>query len=157
MFENPRRGRQARNFTTNVPKILDLKSSSEQIFSENWCWVPLIFAVWSYMFKNWCFWNKLLPEYCVYNLFLFNVFRLSKNPLIFFLVGYALGRSLRDLFEARFSRFFSVPWELMRGRLVASLLCVLLDNICFAEHWPDVTRMNLFISDMQLKFTLNLE
>ena len=33
MFENLRRGRQARNFTTNVPKILDLKSSSEQIFS----------------------------------------------------------------------------------------------------------------------------
>ena len=32
MFENPRRGRQARNFTTNVPKILDLKSFSEQIF-----------------------------------------------------------------------------------------------------------------------------
>ena len=33
MFENPRGGRQARNFTTNVPKILVLKSSSEQIFS----------------------------------------------------------------------------------------------------------------------------
>ena len=32
MFENPRRGRQARNFTTNVPKIRDLKSTSEQIF-----------------------------------------------------------------------------------------------------------------------------
>ena len=32
MTENPRRGRQARNFTTNVPKILGLKSSSEQIF-----------------------------------------------------------------------------------------------------------------------------
>ena len=31
MFENARRGRQARIFTTNVPKILDLKSSSEQI------------------------------------------------------------------------------------------------------------------------------
>ena len=28
MFENPRRGRQTRNFTTNVPKILDLKSAS---------------------------------------------------------------------------------------------------------------------------------
>ena len=41
MFENPRRGRQARNFTTNVPKILDLKSSSEQTFSENCLWVPL--------------------------------------------------------------------------------------------------------------------
>ena len=32
MFKNPRRGMQATNFTTNVPKILDLKSSSEQIF-----------------------------------------------------------------------------------------------------------------------------
>ena len=31
MFENPRRGREARNFTENDPKILDLKSSSEQI------------------------------------------------------------------------------------------------------------------------------
>ena len=45
MFENPtgRRGRQARNFTANVPKILqvDLKSSSEQIFSENLRWLPL--------------------------------------------------------------------------------------------------------------------
>ena len=42
MFENPRRGRQARNFTQNVPKILDLKSSSEQIFFENSRWVPLL-------------------------------------------------------------------------------------------------------------------
>ena len=31
MLENPRRGRQARNFTTNVLKILDLKLSSKQI------------------------------------------------------------------------------------------------------------------------------
>ena len=31
MFENPRRGRQARDFTENYPKILGLKSSSEQI------------------------------------------------------------------------------------------------------------------------------
>ena len=30
-FENPRRGRQARNFSEKDPKILDLKSSSEQI------------------------------------------------------------------------------------------------------------------------------
>ena len=43
MFENPGRGRQARNFTANIPKILDLKSSSEQIFSENCRWVPLFF------------------------------------------------------------------------------------------------------------------
>ena len=32
MFKNPRRGRQARNSTKNIPKVLDLKSSSEQIF-----------------------------------------------------------------------------------------------------------------------------
>ena len=32
MFENPRRGRQAKHFTKNVPRILGLKSSSEQIF-----------------------------------------------------------------------------------------------------------------------------
>ena len=42
MFENPRRGRQTRNFTANAPKILDLKSSSEQIFFENCRWVPLL-------------------------------------------------------------------------------------------------------------------
>ena len=48
MFENPRRGRQARNFTTNVPKILDLKSSSEQIFSENCRWVPLVLFIMLY-------------------------------------------------------------------------------------------------------------
>ena len=35
MFENPRRGRQARNYTTNVPKTVNLKSSSEQIFSDD--------------------------------------------------------------------------------------------------------------------------
>ena len=35
MFENPGRGRQSRNFTTNVSKILDLKLSSEQISPEN--------------------------------------------------------------------------------------------------------------------------
>ena len=34
MFENPRRGEQARNFATDVPKILDLNSSSEQIYYE---------------------------------------------------------------------------------------------------------------------------
>ena len=45
MFENPRRGRQARNFTTNALKILDLKSSPEQIFLENWRWVPLITGI----------------------------------------------------------------------------------------------------------------
>ena len=31
MFENPRGGGQERNFSTNVPKTLDLKSSSEQL------------------------------------------------------------------------------------------------------------------------------
>ena len=31
MFQNPKRRKSARNFTTNAPKILDLKSYSEQI------------------------------------------------------------------------------------------------------------------------------
>ena len=67
MFKNPRRGRQAKNFTTNVPKILDLKSSSEQIFSENWRWVLLVvhthrakcpaerlaLRVWFFFFQPW--------------------------------------------------------------------------------------------------------
>ena len=44
MFENPRRGRQARNFTTNFPKILDLKSSSEQIFFRKLSLGALTFA-----------------------------------------------------------------------------------------------------------------
>ena len=30
-FENPRTGKQVINFTTTVPKILDLKPSSEQL------------------------------------------------------------------------------------------------------------------------------
>ena len=32
---------QARNLTTDVSKLLDLKSSSEQIFSKSCRWVPL--------------------------------------------------------------------------------------------------------------------
>ena len=57
MFENPRRGRQARNFTTNVSKILDLKSSSEQVFSENLGWVPL---------SNWLISDHQMMEFKVF-------------------------------------------------------------------------------------------
>ena len=39
--KNRRRGRQARNLTTNAPKILDIKLTSEQIFSKNCLWVSL--------------------------------------------------------------------------------------------------------------------
>ena len=58
MFENPRRGRQARNFTTNVPKILDLKSSSKQIFLEHWHWVPLITSTLS-LKKNFAIFERI--------------------------------------------------------------------------------------------------
>ena len=34
---------QARNLTTNVQKILDLKLSSEQVVSKNCRWVPLMY------------------------------------------------------------------------------------------------------------------
>ena len=37
----PKRGGQARNFTTNVLKILDLETSLEQIFSKNCRRLPL--------------------------------------------------------------------------------------------------------------------
>ena len=41
MFENPWRVRQARNFTTNAPKILDLNRLPNRYFPENCRWVPL--------------------------------------------------------------------------------------------------------------------
>ena len=62
MFENPRRGRQARKLTTNVPKILDLKSSSEQIFFENWRWVPLIPRETDYTKWGFCFSGRHVPN-----------------------------------------------------------------------------------------------
>ena len=52
MFENPRRGGQARNLTKNVPKILDVKSSSEQVFSKNWRWVSLESQLYSVLFRQ---------------------------------------------------------------------------------------------------------
>ena len=50
MFDNPRRGRQAKNFTTNFPKILVLKCFSEPIFHENCRSVPLkaLWRKWHY-------------------------------------------------------------------------------------------------------------
>ena len=64
-FENPRRGGQAWNLTTNVPKILYLKSSSEQIFSKNCRWVPLI----CYLYFNHFFvhglWQVMHPFHMV--------------------------------------------------------------------------------------------
>ena len=52
-FENLRRGRQARNVTTNVSKILDLKSSPEQIFSKNCrCVIPVIFGSLDFQLGN---------------------------------------------------------------------------------------------------------
>ena len=41
------------NFTTNVTKILDLRSSSEEIFSKNQRWVPLV-TVQENNFQHWC-------------------------------------------------------------------------------------------------------
>ena len=62
MFENPGRGRQARNFTTNVPKILSLKSFPEQIFSENCRWVPLNKALDLYDVDDIRTWRTICPR-----------------------------------------------------------------------------------------------
>ena len=60
MFENPRRGRQAGNFATNVPKILDLKSSSANRYFwkiDIGCpWLPAL-----YPWKMFChFWTDMV-------------------------------------------------------------------------------------------------
>ena len=62
MFENPGRDRQARNFTTNVPKILNLKSFPEQIFSENCHWVPLNKVVDLYDVEDVRNWRTISPR-----------------------------------------------------------------------------------------------
>ena len=109
MFENPRRDRQARNLTTHVPKILDLRSSSEQIFSENWRWVPLIPILLQYILKTllgvsftvrfrkiillWNLWGFLIPpthtqktnhDHCMLSArasgYLYNALSLNKGP-----------------------------------------------------------------------------
>ena len=67
MFENPRRGRQTRNFTTNAPKILDLKSSPNRYFPENCRWVPLNIVRVSGVFD--LSELKLTRLYCIYSKF----------------------------------------------------------------------------------------
>ena len=64
MFENPRRGRQARHFTKNVPKILDLKSPSEQIFPKidvGYPWWLILNNILKYNFKN-ILWSFVTPN-----------------------------------------------------------------------------------------------
>ena len=43
MFENPRRGREARNFTKNVPKIVDLSLRKPPNILDEWDGYPEIF------------------------------------------------------------------------------------------------------------------
>ena len=64
MFENPRRGRQARNVTTNAPKILDLKSPSEQIFSRKLPFGAPDRIPSAKMMKNRIPQSKMIPQYC---------------------------------------------------------------------------------------------
>ena len=60
MFENPKGGRQAGNFTTNVPKILDLKSSSEQILVRNFTLGAPAFLTYDEKIH---FWKKSLHDH----------------------------------------------------------------------------------------------
>ena len=83
MFENPRRGRQARNLTTSVLKILDLKSSSEQIFSETCRWVPLNVGYWYWELLESLLALKMgvlcniMPSFLLFVLFLLFIFLFS--------------------------------------------------------------------------------
>ena len=93
MFENPKRGKQARNFTTNVPNILDLKSSSKQIFSKNWRWVPLShFMVRLFNLYVFCCWGKkrsclLCPLRCFTEELQLSTLFIFKGLFIIFLHG----------------------------------------------------------------------
>ena len=80
MFENPKRGREVRNFTKNVPKILDLKSSSEQIFSEKWRWVPLN-VVNLASFVTLTFWLKKLLKILKILFYLYALYDMIGLPL----------------------------------------------------------------------------
>ena len=80
MFENPKRGREVRNFTKNVPKILDLKSSSEQIFSEKWRWVPLN-VVNLASFVTLTFWFKKLLKILKILFYLYTLYDMIGLPL----------------------------------------------------------------------------
>ena len=62
--ENPRRGRQARNFSENDPKILDLKSSSEQmIFRKLSLGAPDSWkSVFSFRVDSGCLYTRLLSR-----------------------------------------------------------------------------------------------
>ena len=67
MFENPRRGRQARNFATNAPKILDLKSSPEKIFSRKLPLGALVMATSAEIYKMHFQFFRVTRSVCVYS------------------------------------------------------------------------------------------
>ena len=126
MFENRRRGRQARNFGKNVPKILDLKSSSEQIFSENCRWVPLYSVCYIHVVditdrSYYEFSCKMRKRYLVYTREI-NVFKNLEMALPRpSLAIHCRGRQLADTVvlecinctdPSRFNRFYRSPMRL---------------------------------------------
>ena len=110
MFENPRRGRQARNFTTNVPKILDLKSSSEQIFFENWRWGALFVSTirWKreVTFDHGCF----KTQFCWFFLLFLVLFVCARCVIFTMTIQVPITRVKfdREYYKARFFRFVRV-------------------------------------------------
>ena len=89
MFENPRRGRQARNFITNVPKILDLKSSSANRYFwkiDIGCpWLPAL-----YPWKMFChFWTDMVSVWMARGI------RSKKNFIHLNGLGYLFGKNCR--------------------------------------------------------------
>ena len=129
MFENPRRGRQARNFTTSVPKILDLKSSSEQIFSENCRWVPLT--------------RPAFPpsdRYLVSNLKLWETKHVINLPARLYLDRSVPKRKLNGQNEWA---LFNVSNSLLRKVLLLKL-CVLISKSVDAEDYSSITFFHIF-------------
>ena len=127
MFENPRRGRQARNVTTNDPKILDFKSSSEQIFSKTCRWVSLIVAAVDSICKKrqrklshsrWVDRNKQSST------FLLRIGTLFSLPLFFTLVAASISHfhhSRHKIFMSFLKRNWS-SWFFMSGSSSFSII-----------------------------------
>ena len=129
MFENPRRGRQERNFTTNVPKILDFKSSSEQKFSKNWLWVPLIIKPYQTVIKR-----KKVRRL----VFSFPLLRYNDAWLHVVVIAVAAIKMNQKLWRSRnlLSNFIKTCSFVDVVRLILSPLFILKESVCHHEIFP---------------------
>ena len=113
-------------FTTNVPKILDLKSSSEQIISKNWRWLPLnsviqFISIWKYR-KIHVDFHFVFTLMFVSN-FLLCIYRVFPICMAFFHITSRLKKM-----EMQMEYFFwtAMPWVCLDITMPFSTICIIL-------------------------------